>query len=175
MDAFEVDVRLIHKDEPRETSLCVIFLAASPSQAVRVGADWAKDRLRNLSDTYCRVGSVNLCGYTIGRYSFVKHEFGTRRGWGFFEWKCDYPRSLDEAVEAYVLKHEPQFKAHEQVVLQHDEHNGRRTFRAGTIGMVLEPNVDEDVHGEVVCGVVLDSGERLLVPQRDLKATGEKA
>jgi len=118
IQAYEVSAAMnYHADEgPREMSLCMVFTAPDDYTAIVQAVDWAKDREKALGEIHSGMffAAIKVSHYHIGHYDNDRHEFGTRRGMQFFEWKHDYPctrlypvgntpmeDSLQDSIEAF--------------------------------------------------------------------------
>jgi hypothetical protein len=88
--------------EMREQHLDCEFLANSPSLAVRHAAIWARDREKVLAEIDGReLSSLKVYTKRIGRLAKDKR-FGTRTMMCLFEWKCDFPGTLDQTIESEI-------------------------------------------------------------------------
>ena len=109
MNIFEVDFGMVYRtpEGMRETGLRMLFEAEDEVQAVEQAVDWCHGRVDNLKDMYDHpsFGAIKVGSYTIGIYDPEKRQFETRRGFPFFEWKCDWPGTLDAYVESFKSKY----------------------------------------------------------------------
>jgi len=110
VEAYEVDFELTYIGEAGGrvgTSLRQIFLADDDVQAVWQSVEWCEERTRVLGDVYAQAvfGAVKVHGFTVGEYDPIRKAFLTRRHFmPIFEWKCDFPGTLQEYVEAFAAK-----------------------------------------------------------------------
>lgn len=92
-DCFEVSVELVENN--RGMNLHTLFLADSEAEAIKCGVAWAKNRSQNLKQ---EIGAVSVCHYSISKPEPSGY-IPLRRGFDIFEWKRDFPASLDEYAD----------------------------------------------------------------------------
>jgi len=84
-----------------ETSLTQEFIAADKKHAIDVGVAWAKNRFENVfKDFYSKscLGSVKIGNKSIG-YGLQDGTIDTFVCPYFFEWKYDYPGTLEDWIQ----------------------------------------------------------------------------
>ena len=86
---FEASVELL--DGSTGMNCHALFLADSYAEAIKCAVAWAKNRSKNLK---LKIGAVSVCGLTIPRPEASGY-IPLMRGFAFFEWKCDFPGTLD--------------------------------------------------------------------------------
>lgn len=110
LTVYQVHVAFIFKDEEsgemQETSLSAIFQELTPFHAIRAGAAWAQNRLPimvsdmvNDSISSVKIGSVKINTYEIAFPEKDTGYIGSKSTGKFFEWKYDFPGTLDEYVK----------------------------------------------------------------------------
>ncbi|MDO8604359.1 MAG: hypothetical protein Q7K40_03100 [bacterium] len=96
----------------REFSLSAPFLANSYYDAIIKTKDHAMDRLLNLADKTCpdlRLGCIKVSTYNIGHIN--NGLISTAHNIPFFEWKSDYPGSLDDYIKTFTNYKCPPWKS----------------------------------------------------------------
>jgi len=109
IQAYEVIFEMVYQTEEglRGKNLTMLFVAPSTSVAVDVAVYWCKGRLEALADFHkdAQFGAIKVGRYQIGGYISEKVQFDTSRALvSFFEWKRDYPDSLEAYVDAFKKK-----------------------------------------------------------------------
>lgn len=92
----------------REMSLTTDYMADNPVDAIRAAIRFADDRVLNLRDTntyrgLC-VGCIKVSEKTIGPIE-ADGRTTTRTSFPFFEWKFDFPGTLEQHVHVFEVKY----------------------------------------------------------------------
>lgn len=101
--AYWSDVRFVFPTDegPRETSMMIEYLAESDGEALHSAVRFARDRERCFRDNKYSFSSLKTGRFQPDHIA-QGGTFSQPRGWGFFEWKNDWPGSLDERIAAFV-------------------------------------------------------------------------
>jgi len=97
-DCFEISVELIEKMADGRGSghrLHSLILADSPAQAIEYAVAHARNREAALG---WKIGAVGVCMNAVLRPD-ERGYIGLARTVDFFEWKCDFPGTLDEYAD----------------------------------------------------------------------------
>ena len=98
----------IFTDMMLERHLDQLFIADSYGEAVQQSLEYTLNRYEQyFKDAYneCFIGSLKVFTKLIGR-QLPDKRFATVSGGCFFEWKYDWPDSLERYVAAYLKKEE---------------------------------------------------------------------
>ena len=85
----------------RETSLNTEFIASDPGEAIDMAVLHAQERLKNcMSEMYekCSLGCIKVGTKVIARFA-PDGATRTRNHAAFFEWKCDYPGTMQDWID----------------------------------------------------------------------------
>lgn len=93
-DCFEISVELVDEDRYGH-NLRSLIIADSPAQAIDYAVAHARNREKALG---WKIGAVSACSHAVLRPDENGY-VGLARGFDFFEWKCDYPGTLDQYAE----------------------------------------------------------------------------
>lgn len=100
MKSYWADIAFI-VEPGRERALFIHFQAKSHKEAVEDAIRFAKNREREFQ------GWVFSC-LKVGRFQPTQIDaegyYSSPNGFGFFEWKYDWPGTIDERVEAISVK-----------------------------------------------------------------------
>ena len=93
----------------REESHTECFLADDDAEGIRMAVAWAghmKGVFVRMHGRTAHVGAVSVCKYRIGRVDLETGRAENHYGLNIFEWKCDFPGTLDQYVESKISEWE---------------------------------------------------------------------